>query len=138
MKSLFPDNMKNTSEKLTCEIIASKLSIFYEQIHLYHLQTTSYAEHMALGAFYEYIGGFKDDTLEKIMGYKGVRLKAFNLGGQLKSHAPGSSVTLVNEVKDFAYALQMYAGEYNMPDIENTAQELSGQAAKTLYLLTLT
>jgi hypothetical protein len=138
MKNYFPDNMKNTSETLTCESIASKLSIFYEQVHLFHLQTTSYAEHMALGAFYEYIGCFKDDTLEKIMGYKGMRLKSYSLGGDLKSHTPGASEALVEEIKVFAYALQMFAGEYHMPDIENTAQELSGQAAKTLYLLTLT
>jgi len=135
MNNIFPKGM--IKQELTCEIIASKLSIFYEQIHLLHLQTSSYAEHMALGGLYEYIGGFKDDTLEKIMGYKSVRLKAFDLGGTLKEYSPGLSIELVQELKDFAYDLQLYAGEYNMPDIENTAQELSGQAAKTLYLLTL-
>jgi hypothetical protein len=33
--------------------------------------------------------------------------------------------------------LEEYGESNNMPDIENVAQSLSGEAAKTLYLLTL-
>jgi len=37
----------------------------------------------------------------------------------------------------FAKQLQTYGASMNMPDIENVAQSLSGTAAKTKYLLTL-
>lgn len=49
--ALFPENasMKN----LNIEGVASRLSFFYEQIHLIHWQTTSIAEHKALGELYE-------------------------------------------------------------------------------------
>jgi len=135
MKNLFPTNMMN--KELSCEEIASKLSNFYEQIHLLHLQTKSYAEHMALGGFYEFLGGFKDDVLEKIMGYKGLRLNSYSLG-TLRTYTPGMSAVVVGEVKDFAEQLSAYAIEYNMPSVDDVSQDLSGQAAKTLYLLTLT
>ena len=56
LKSLFPEEMiKSASEGLTIEIIAGKLTYFHEQLHLLHWQTTSYAEHQALGSLYDYV-----------------------------------------------------------------------------------
>lgn len=121
----------------SCEDVASGLSTFYEQTHLYHLQTKSYAEHMAMGALYEFIGCFKDDCLEKVMGYKGIRLNAFPIES-LKNYSPGASMLLVNELKQFASDLSQYAIKEGMPSVDDISQDLSGQAAKTAYLLTLT
>ena len=132
----FPNSMKNNKE-LSCEEVASKISNFYEQLHLLHLQTTSYAEHKALGSFYSCIGEFKDSVLEQLMGYKGVRLKVFDLG-TLRTYSPGLSSIVVNEVKDFSDQLSAYAIANKMPSIDDMSQGLSGEAAKTLYLLTLT
>jgi len=136
MKAIFPKSMLSKGIS-SCEDIASKLSTFYEQIHLFHLQTKSYAEHMALGGLYEFISCFKDDVLEKIMGYKGMRLKAYPIE-TLKNYSPGCSQALVNDIKVFAEQLSAYAIEYNMPSVDDVSQDLSGQAAKTAYLLTLT
>ena len=72
--SIFPDSMKPSkgfTEGLTLETIASRLTYFQEQIHLLHWQTNSYAEHKALGGLYEYIQDFKDELIEKLMGYTG-------------------------------------------------------------------
>jgi hypothetical protein len=49
----------------------------------------------------------------------------------------GVAETVVNELKTFAKQLENYGSSNNMPDIENIAQGLSGDAAKSLYLLTL-
>ena len=77
VKSLFPDDMmkSSASEGLTLDSIAAKLTYFHEQLHLLHWQTTSYAEHQALGGLYDYVHDFKDgleialDTIKSGMSY---------------------------------------------------------------------
>lgn len=121
---------------MTCEQIATRLSFFYEQLHLLHLQTPSYAEHKALNFLYDCIAEVKDDALEKIMGYKGEPIKVYPLS-PLSTYTPDYARVVVKQVKEFSNQLSEYAEHYKMPDIKNIADELSGKAAKTLYLLTL-
>lgn len=138
LKSLFPDEMMENagSSSLTLETIAGKLSYFYEQLHLLHFQTTSFAEHEALGKIYDKVGDFQDEIVEKIMGYSGKRIKAFKIDA-LKDYSGGMPNTVVRELVKFAKDLQDFGEDNNMPDIENVAQSLSGEAAQTLYRLTL-
>jgi DNA-binding ferritin-like protein len=136
-KSLFPQEMlSNASGELSPDSIATKLSYFELQLHNLHWGTKSYAEHQALGGLYDAVFDFKDDIIEKIMGYSGVRAKIGNVG-QLKEYTSGASTQVVGELITFAKQLQNYGASNNMPDIENVAQALSGTAAKTKYLLTL-
>ena len=136
-KSLFPEEMLEAkSNSLTLETIASKLSYFYEQIHLLHWQTTSYAEHKALNKLYDKVGDLQDEIIEKIMGYSGKRVKAYRIDA-LKDYATGMPNQVVKELVAFAKNLEEFGETNNMPDIENVAQSLSGEAAQTLYLLTL-
>lgn len=135
LKSLFPEEMvKSSGAEMTLEGIAAKLTYFHEQLHLLHWQTTSYAEHQALGSLYDDIQDFKDDVIEKLMGYMGKRPKAFKLQPIVDSI---SSTSVVQEVKTFAKSLEEWAEANEYCDVENMAQDLSGKAAKTLYLLTL-
>jgi DNA-binding ferritin-like protein len=136
-KSLFPEEMLEAkSNSLTLETIAGKLSYFYEQIHLLHWQTTSYAEHKALNKLYDKVGDLQDEIIEKIMGYSGKRVKAYRIDA-LKDYATGMPNQVVKELVAFAKNLEEFGEANNMPDIENVAQSLSGEAAQTLYLLTL-
>jgi hypothetical protein len=135
IKSLFPEEMiKSSSEGLTLESIAAKLTYFHEQLHLLHWQTTSFAEHKALGKLYEFIQDFKDEAVEKLMGYMGRRVKAFKIE-PLSDGA--NAMAVVSAVQTFAYDLEEWAEENKYCDIENMAQDLSGKAAQTKYLLTL-
>lgn len=138
LKSLFPDEMMENSgsSSLTLETIAGKLSYFYEQLHLLHFQTTSFAEHSALGTIYDKVGDFQDEIVEKIMGYTGKRIRAYKIDA-LKDYSGGMPNTVVRELVKFAKDLEEYAEANNMPDIENIAQSLSGEASQTLYRLTL-
>jgi len=136
LKSLFPEEMMESSGSLTLETIAGKLSFFYEQLHLLHFQTTSFAEHEALGKIYDKVGDFQDEIVEKIMGYSGKRIKAFKIDA-LKDYSNGMPNTVVRELVTFAKQLQDFGKANNMPDIENVAQSLSGEAAQALYRLTL-
>ena len=132
---LFPEDMlKSSGSDMSLEGIASKLTYFHEQLHLIHWQTSIYAEHLAVGSFYDYIHGFKDDVIEKLMGYTGRKPRAFKM---IPITDGASAVAISNEIKEYASELQSYADSNGYSDIENMAQELSGNAAKTLYLLTL-
>lgn len=133
--SLFPEGMKSSSSsEMTLEGIAGKLTYFHEQLHLLHWQTQSYAEHQALGSLYDQVHDFKDDVIEKLMGYMGKRPKAFKMQPIVDST---SSTSVVQELKSFAHDLMTWAENNQYCDVENMAQDLSGKAAKTLYLLTL-
>jgi DNA-binding ferritin-like protein len=131
-KSLFPEEMMKSGE-LNLETIAGKLTYFHEQLHLLHWQTTSYAQHKALGKLYEYVQDFKDGAVEKLMGYTGKRPGVYKI--EALSSADSNSV--VTALMDFSSNLKKYAESNNYHDIANLADALSGEAAKTKYLLTL-
>lgn len=133
--NLFPDDMKSkmVSNELSLESIAAKFTYFHEQLHLLHWQTSSYAEHMALGGLYDYVHDFKDGLIEKIMGYTGKRPSAYKiepLGG-------ATATSVVSELMSFSSQLKMYGEKNSFHDVCNLADSLSGEAAKTKYLLTL-
>ena len=131
-KSLFPDEMMKSGE-LNIDTIAGKLTYFHEQLHLLHWQTKSYAEHQALGGIYDYVHDFKDGVIEKIMGYTGKRPGVYNI--EPLSNADSNSV--VTALMDFASNLKAYGETNRFHDIVNLADALSGEAAKTKFLLTL-
>lgn len=137
LKSFFPEEMiskASPSAEMSLETIAGKLTYFHEQLHLLHWQTQSYAEHQALGGLYDYVHDFKDDVIEKLMGYMGKRPKAYKIEPLMEAT---SAMGVVGSLGEFAYQLYEWAGENKYCDVENMAQELSGQTAKTKYLLTL-
>jgi DNA-binding ferritin-like protein len=131
-KSLFPQEMLSSGE-MGLESIASKLTHFHEQLHLLHWQTTSYAEHQALGGLYDYVHDFKDGVIEKLMGYTGKRPGAY----KIDPLGAASATSVVSELMSFASSLKSYAESNGYHDISNLADALSGEAAKTKYLLTL-
>ena len=135
MKTIFPKSMMNMSseEGLSVETIAGKLTYFHEQLHLLHWQTTSYAEHQALGALYDFVHDFKDGVMEKLMGYTRKRPGVFKIPA-LSTVTPESCV---DELMSFATQLKSYGDMNGFHDIGNLADALSGEAAKTKYLLTL-
>jgi len=134
-KSFFPEEMmkSSSSEELTLETIAGKLTYFQEQLHLLHWQTTSYAEHQALGALYDYVHDFKDGVVEKLMGYLGKRPGIF----KIEPLSNAKSMAVVESLCMFASDLKAYGEANKFHDVCNLADALSGEAAKTKYLLTL-
>jgi DNA-binding ferritin-like protein len=119
---------------VTTEEIAGKLTFFQEQIHMIHWEARSFAEHKATGELYEYIQDFKDEVIEKLMGYTGKRIQAMKI--ELIGNK-ADSMGVVDRILKFAEELMNHAESNKFWDVENMAQELSGKAAKTKYLLTL-
>ncbi len=131
-KSLFPEEMMKSGE-LNLETVAGKLTYFHEQLHLLHWQTKSYAEHQALGGLYDYVHDFKDGVIEKLMGYTGKRPTPYKIEPLINC----TGDECVSNLLSFASSLKSYAETNNFHDIANLADALSGEAAKTKYLLTL-
>ena len=135
--SLFPDDMmKSSGGELSLDKIKAKLNYFELQLHELHWQTRGFAEHEALGKIYDRVFDLKDEIVEKIMGYTGVRTKSMPIEA-IKDHTPGMAEQVVRELNTFAKQLEAFGESNDMPDIENIAQSLSGDAAQTLYRLTL-
>lgn len=134
-KSLFPEEMlsKATDSDLSLESIAARLTYFHEQLHLTHWQTKSYAEHQATGALYDYVHDFKDGLIEKIMGYTGKRPGAY----KIEALTDCTAEKCTSDIMSFASALKAYGEKNGYHDVCNLADSLSGEAAKTKYLLTL-
>jgi hypothetical protein len=133
MKSLFPSEIMDGAE-MSIETVAAKLTYFHEQLHLLHWQTTSYAQHQALGGLYDYVHDFKDGVVEKLMGYANRRIKAY----KIVSPSDGANATaIVSELLSFSSSLKSWAESNSYHDISNLADALSGEVAKTRYLLTL-
>jgi hypothetical protein len=136
VKSIFPENMLTktpSSSEMSLEGIAGKLTYFHEELHLLHWQTTSYAEHQALGALYDYVHDFKDGVVEKLMGYMGKRPQVY----KIEPLTNASAMSVVESLCMFASDLRAFGEANKYHDICNLADSLSGEAAKTLYLLTL-
>lgn len=133
--AIFPEELLN-KDVLTIDNVVAKMSYFFEQTHLYHLQTFSHSEHKALNELYDSLLDFKDEIAEKLMGYSGKRIKAYRIEPLLE-YSEGCSIKLVSDIILFAKKLELFGTVNNMPDINNIAQSLSGTAAQKKYLLTL-
>ena len=125
--------MGDKGSSLTLETIAGKLTYFHEQLHLLHWQTTSYAQHQALGGLYDYVHDFKDGLVEKIMGYTGKRPSPYKIEPLINC----TGEQCVSNLLSFASELKAYGEKNSYHDVCNLADALSGEAAKTKYLLTL-
>ena len=104
-----------------------------QQVKMLHWQTTSYAEHQALGGLYDYVHDFKDGLIEKLMGYTGRRPSSMKIDPITTT----SAEAVVSELMAYASSLKSYAEINSYHDISNLADALSGEAAKVRYLLTL-
>ena len=65
------ENESEGSNNQFCEIIC-KLLHSQTQVHILHLQTTSYSEHKALQGYYEGIDGLVDGLVESYQGKHGL------------------------------------------------------------------
>jgi len=119
---------------MTTEEIAGKLAFFHEQIHLIHWQTRSFAEHKATGPFYEFLQEFKDDVVEKLMGYTGKRIQSLKIDA---IDPKADCMNIADQIMKFSKDLESYGDTAKFGDISNLAQSLSGETAKLKYLLTL-
>lgn len=71
------------------------------QAHIYHLQTPSYAAHVALQAYYEGIIPILDPLIESIQGKQGI-ITGYTAPGQVREYLS------CEEIQNYFVALGMY------------------------------
>lgn len=98
-------------------------------VHILHWQTKSYAEHQALGTFYDELGDLVDSLAEKIMGKYDITFEFKN-----NYYVPA------NTGKAELEALKDYVAEERKEipqdsEIQNEVDDIANLINQTLYLL---
>lgn len=98
-----------------------------DMMHIAHLQTTSFAEHKALGSYYEGILDFADSFTETYFG----RNK------RIEITIPESKIMdAITHLKEMQKMVESEIPNYPA-DLQNILQDTLGLINHTLYLLTL-
>lgn len=97
--------------------------------HIYHLQTKSYAQHIALGDFYDGVSDLTDSLIEAIQGKFGI-VEGYTLDAGLMPSIPLEyMIGLIHFVEN---------GRADMPqdsEIQNIIDEIASLIDSTIYKL---
>ena len=109
---------------------------------MYKRQTQSYAEHEALGEYYESLTDLNDKLVESWQGNQNTRLKFSEGPYSLENYfSREETKNKINEFKNQVTQLSGFVSELNesnsFDDIENILEEISEVNSRTLYLLSL-
>ena len=115
---------------------------FLNDVQAYHWQTKSYAEHEALGEYYESLTDLNDKLVESWQGNQNTRLKFSEGPYSLENYfSKEETKNKINEFKNQVTQLSGFVSELNesnsFDDIENILEEISEVNSRTLYLLSL-
>jgi len=114
----------------------TKFLHIHNQAKIYHWQTKSYAEHQAMGGFYDKFGEQIDEFVEAYFGRNGVRraTKTFDL--ELKNYEGKASTELMNDGIQFVNT-ELESVIEGDTDLQNLRDEMLALMNHTKYLLTL-
>lgn len=103
------------------------------QFKRWHHYTQGYAEHMALGDFYEKLGEFQDEIMEVFIGINGRNVNT-DFGMKFNKYSKGIATQYLT-----TFVNKMYQLKEQIPqgDLQNLIDEIAALANKTKYLLTL-
>lgn len=101
-----------------------------EQVHIFHLQTPSFAAHKALQGYYEDIVDLVDTYVESYQGRYGI----------LKGYLPTTTILEDDSAVSYLMGLQKFVDDIRgqLPqdgELNNTVDEISGLISSTIYKL---
>jgi len=114
--------------------LISQLKHAGTQMHIFHLQTQSYAEHMALGGFYDGLPGLIDSLVETVQGKEQALVKGYKA-------FPFSDYTSTQAVLQFLQNLLLKIESYRLSlpkswaNIDNQLQVVIDLTESTMYKL---
>lgn len=114
--------------------LISKLFHFRNQLHIKHLQSTSFSEHKALNELYDAVLEITDELAETIQGKLNTRLKGY------MSYPYKDNDDIVECINEYITYITNYRVKLDSPswnNIDNQLQVLQDKLESTLYLLTL-
>lgn len=100
--------------------------------HAAHLASKSYAEHMALGGFYDGIVDLVDSFVENAQG----RTLQLAQPGQISSAAFMSSGDITTVLKEYVKWLDGYRATVPFSELQNTIDSILTLTNSTIYKLT--
>lgn len=108
------------------------LTMFFcvaDSAHLAHLNTRSFAQHKALGNFYEFAVEFKDRLIEYMIGMGYV--------GNIQLSSIEANEDPISEAEDALEAIKALYEETDDSTIENMAADFQEALGKLKYMLML-
>lgn len=122
------EESEDPQEELLCEMLEASA-----QAKVFHWQTSSFAEHDALGDFYEAFNPLMDKFIESYQGCYGRIMLGCDL--EVKPYTMDAPMTFMSSFKDYV------SGEARMLVMGNSAllnilDEIKALAEQTLYRLT--
>ena len=100
------------------------------QAHIYHLQTQSFAAHMALGAYYDGIVGLVDGLAESIQGRYGI-IRGYKMASTIKED--DSAITYFEGLSKFVESIRVSLPQDSY--IQNQVDEVVDLIESTKYKL---
>jgi DNA-binding ferritin-like protein len=107
------------------------------QLHVYHWQTESYAQHQAFGGAYDAIDGLMDQFVEVFMGKYGKVASKEGFDIKLSNITDKKPEDFIDEVIDFMYTEVPKVLKETDSDLLNIRDEIVAELNKLKYLLTL-
>lgn len=119
---------EDPQEELLCEMLEASA-----QAKVYHWQTSSFAEHEALGDFYEGFNGLMDRFIETYQGCYGRIMMGCDM--EVKPYTLDAPVTFLEVFKSYisGNARMLVMGN---PALTNILDEINGLVDQTIYRLT--
>jgi hypothetical protein len=120
--------MEDPQEELLCEMLEASA-----QAKVFHWQTSSFAEHEAMGEFYEGFNDLMDKFIESYQGCYGRIMMGCDM--EVKPYTLDAPITFLEEFKSYI------SGGARMLVIGNSAltnilDEINGLVEQTIYRLT--
>lgn len=116
-------------EELICELLETE-----QQARIFHWNTSSFAEHQAMGGFYDGIGDLADTFVEAYMGEYGRVNSGHEL--ELKPYTIDAPMTFLQDFLSFIKSNARMAVMGNT-SLNNILDEIQALTEKTIYLLSL-
>lgn len=107
-----------------------------DQARILHWQTDSYAEHKALGKFYDTLNPLVDDFVETAMGIVGKDDTSKTYRVVVRGYDDYDVTAYISNVAN-AFRKMKEDIPDNLTDLQNILDEMISLANKTRYLLTL-
>ena len=120
--------------KMTLDEVTARFFHCRDQVHMWHFQTALYAEHIALGKFYEEFLEQADEIVECWQGHSGVRVK-ISTPSQLGNYN-GSKEVIAYIKAEMAYIMEVRKN-CPYPEVQNLLDAMTATCSRTLYLLSL-
>lgn len=122
------EGAEDPQEELLCEMLEASA-----QAKVFHWQTSSFAEHEALGEFYDEFNGLMDKFIESYQGCYGRIMLGCDM--EVKPYTMDAPVAFLTSFKEFIQggARMMVLGN---TALSNILDEINGLVEQTLYRLT--